>query len=87
MKDLPTWSDLNKGVRKMTDKEFDYCEEMEKRKHDEKVRELEAQIEKMKNWCNCKNYQQCLIELAEQGKGMKPSECCRNCKKWEIKEK
>lgn len=30
MKDLPTWSDLNKGVRKMTDKEFDYCEEMEK---------------------------------------------------------
>lgn len=50
MKDLPTWSDLNKGVRKMTDKEFEYCEEMEKRKHDEKVRELEEQIEKMK--CN-----------------------------------
>ena len=52
-----------------------------------KVTELEAQIEKMKNWCNCKNYQQCLIELAEQGKGMNPSECCVNCKKWEIKEK
>jgi hypothetical protein len=52
----------------------------------DRVRELEAQIEKMKNWCNCKNYQQCLIELAEQGKGMKPSECCVNCKKWEIKE-
>lgn len=31
MRDLPTWSDLNKGVRKMTDKEFEYCEEMEKR--------------------------------------------------------
>lgn len=40
MKDLPTWSDLNKGVRKMTDKEFDYCEEMEKRKHDDKLKEL-----------------------------------------------
>ena len=53
----------------------------------EEVEELETQIEKMKNWCNCKNYQQCLIELAEQGKGMKPSECCVNCKKWEIKEK
>lgn len=52
-----------------------------------RIADLEAQIEKMKNWCNCKNYQQCLIELAEQGKGMKPSECCVNCKKWEIKEK
>ena len=50
----------------------------------DRVKELEAQIEKMKNWCNCKNYQQCLIELAEQGKGMKPSECCVNCKKWEL---
>ena len=48
--------------------------------------ELKNQIEKMKNWCNCKNYQHCLIELAEQGKGLKPSESCRNCKKWEIKE-
>ena len=48
--------------------------------------ELKKQIEKMKNWCNCKNYQQCLIELAEQGKVLKPSESCRNCKKWEIKE-
>lgn len=51
---------------------------------EKRIAELEAQIEKMKNWCNCKNYQQCLIELAEQGKGMYPSECCRNCKKWEI---
>lgn len=40
MTDLPTWSDLNKGVRKMTDKEFEYCEEMEKRKHDDKLKEL-----------------------------------------------
>ena len=57
---------------------------MGKQTSDKKVRELEAQIEKMKNWCNCKNYQQCLIELAEQGKGMKSSECCVNCKKWEL---
>lgn len=48
--------------------------------------QLTLQIEKMKNWCNCKNYQECLIELAAQGKGMKPSECCVNCKKWELKE-
>lgn len=54
---------------------------------EQETKELKALIEKMKNWCNCKNYQQCLIELAEQGKGMKPSECCVNCKKWEIKEK
>ncbi|MBO7714187.1 MAG: hypothetical protein J6S85_11490 [Methanobrevibacter sp.] len=54
---------------------------------EKRIAELEAQIERMKNWCNCKNYQQCLIELAEQGKGMNPSECCVNCKKWEIKEK
>lgn len=53
---------------------------------EQETKDLEAQIEKVKNWCNCKNYQQCLIELAEQGKGMKPSECCVNCKKWEIKE-
>ena len=34
--------------------------------HDEEeIAMLKAQIEKMKNWCNCKNYQQCLIELAE----------------------
>ena len=51
------------------------------------VRILEAQIEKMKCWCNCKNYQKCLIELAEQGKRMNSKECCVNCKKWEIKEK
>jgi hypothetical protein len=53
---------------------------------EKRIAELEAQIEKMKNWCNCKNYSQCLIELAEQGKGMKPSECCVNCKKWELED-
>lgn len=52
MKDLPTWSDLNKGVRKMTDKEFEYCEEMEKRKHDEKVRELEQAKEILQMFLN-----------------------------------
>lgn len=66
----------------MTDEEFEYCEEMEKRKHDEKLKELKdvqllsqhildlqkdkgklidenkelnKQIEKMKNCRNCKN--------------------------------
>lgn len=53
---------------------------------EQETKKLEAQIEKMKNWCNCKNYSQCLIELAEQGKGMKPSECCVNCKKWELED-
>lgn len=52
MRDLPTWSDLNKGVRKMTDKEFEYCEEMEKRKHDEKVRELEQAKEILQMFLN-----------------------------------
>ena len=59
----------------------------EMRSYKNKVAELEAQIEKMKCWCNCKNYQKCLIELAEQGKRMNSKECCVNCKKWEIKEK
>lgn len=56
------------------------------KKQKEENEQLTLQIEKMKNWCNCKNYQECLIELAAQGKGMKPSECCVNCKKWELKE-
>lgn len=72
MKDLPTWSDLNKGVRKMTDKEFEYCEEMEKRKHDEKVRELEEQIQKMKCCANCPVW---LLNQSE-----------KNCKDCEYKE-
>lgn len=84
MKDLPTWSDLNKGVRKMTDKEFDYCEEMEKRKHDEKIRELEEQIEKMKLCANCKHcgvsgwcdkLNRYLLDKANQ-----------RCGNWEIKD-
>ena len=36
----------------MTDKEFDYCEEMEKRKHDEKVRELEQAKEILQMFLN-----------------------------------
>lgn len=54
-------------------------------KQEQRVNELETQIEKMKCWSNCKNYQECLIELAEQGKGMNPAECCVNCKKWELR--
>lgn len=72
---------VNKRISDECHKLVDSLEKKQK-----EIAELKAQIEKMKNWCNCKNYQQCLIELAEQGKGMKPSECCVNCKKWEIKE-
>ena len=68
----------------MTDKEFEYCEEMEKRKHDEKVRELEEQIQKMKLCANCKHcgvsgwcdkLNRYLLDKANQ--------CCGN---WEIKD-
>lgn len=76
MKDLPTWSDLNKGVRKMTDKEIEYCEEMEKRKHDDKVRELETQIEKMKCCQNCSH----LCSRCELG-----IDGCYVCSKWELR--
>ena len=51
----------------------------------EKVeKQLREQIEKMKNWCNCGNYQDCLFQRAEEGKGLKAEEC-HNCDKWEIK--
>ena len=50
---------------------------------DIKIKELEQQIEKMKNWCNCGNYQDCLFQRAEEGKGLKAEEC-HNCDKWEI---
>ena len=50
------------------------------------VNEQVEQIEKMKNWCNCGNYQDCLIQRAEEGKGLKAEEC-HNCNKWRFKEK
>lgn len=53
---------------------------------DLEIKELKAQIEKMKNWCNCGNYQDCLIQRAEEGKGLKAEEC-HNCNKWRLQEK
>lgn len=50
------------------------------------IDEQNKQIEKMKNWCNCGNYQDCLIQRAEEGKGLKAEEC-HNCDKWRFKEK
>lgn len=50
------------------------------------VKELEAQIEKMKCWCNCKNYLSCLKECCRKNISFEKG-ICYNCKKWEIKEK
>jgi predicted nuclease with TOPRIM domain len=48
--------------------------------------ELKAQIEKMKCWCNCKNYLSCLEECCRKNISFEKG-ICYNCKKWEIKEK
>lgn len=48
-------------------------------------KQLKAQIEKMKNWCNCGNYQVCLFQRAEEGKGLKAEEC-HTCNDWQLKE-
>ena len=84
-------ADLKEEINKIAFARGELEEELNREKALNKVyednnRQLREMIEKMKNWCNCKNYQQCLIELAEQGKGMKPSECCVNCKKWELED-
>ena len=46
---------------------------------------LKEQIEKMKCWCNCGNYRDCLFKRAEEGKELKAEEC-HNCTNWELKE-
>ena len=51
----------------------------------DRCKELEAQIEKMKNWCNCKNYWFCLEECCRKNISFEKG-ICYNCKKWEIKE-
>lgn len=51
-----------------------------------KIAELEAQIEKMKCWCNCKNYISCLEDCCRKNISFSKG-ICYNCKKWEIKEK
>jgi len=50
-----------------------------------KIADLEAQIEKMKCWCNCKNYLSCLEECCRKNISFEKG-ICYNCKKWEIKE-
>ena len=44
-----------------------------------------AQIEKMKNWCNCGIFNDCVVKLAEEGKGIKEKDC-HTCKDWKLKE-
>ena len=53
---------------------------------DKKVRiaELEAQIEKMKCWCNCKNYLSCLEEYCRKNISFEKG-ICYNCKKWQLR--
>ena len=53
---------------------------------DKKVRiaELEAQIEKMKCWCNCKNYLSCLEEYCIKNISFEKG-ICYNCKKWQLR--
>lgn len=50
----------------------------------DRVRELEAQIEKMKCWCNCKNYLSCLEECCRKNISFEKG-ICYNCKKWELR--
>lgn len=46
-----------------------------------------SQIEKMKNWCNCQNYLECLTNYVEKTKQSYKKEFCYNCKKWKLKER
>ena len=47
--------------------------------------EKDKQIEKMKNWCNCSNYVDCLRKRGEEGRGLKAKEC-HSCSNWKLKE-
>ena len=50
----------------------------------EQVRILKEQIEKMKCWCNCKNYLSCLEECCRKNISFEKG-ICYNCKKWELR--
>ena len=52
--------------------------EMGKQSSDKKIRELEAQIEKMKRCFNCKYHNKCVESKCGE---------CEDYSKWEIKEK
>lgn len=49
--------------------------------------QLKVQNEKMKNWCNCQNYLECLTNYVEKTKQSYKKEFCYNCKKWKLKER
>ena len=51
---------------------------------EKRINELEAQIEKMKCWCNCKNYLSCLEEYCRKNISFEKG-ICYNCKKWELR--
>ena len=73
---------LEPTEKDLADYQFNYptIKELEKENA-----ELKEQIKKMKCWCNCGNYRDCLFRRAEEGKELKAEEC-HNCTNWELKE-
>lgn len=59
-----------------------YIKELEKENE-----QLKVQNEKMKNWCNCQNYLECLTNYVEKTKQSYKKEFCYSCKKWKLKER
>ena len=51
---------------------------------DNEIKELNEKIEKMKCWCNCKNYLSCLEECCRKNISFEKG-ICYNCKKWELR--
>ena len=83
---------LQKQIGELTDRVRELEEKLEQTEKDladyqfnyPTIKELEAQIEKMKCWCNCKNYLSCLEECCR--KYIPFENCiCYNCKKWELR--
>ena len=65
----------------MTDKEFEYCEEMEKRKHDEKLKELrEVQLLSQHILDLQKTNGALTDRVRELEQQIEKMECCENCK-------
>ena len=86
-----TYKECEAWIKGATEATKELQEDLEHKKiaiktRNKRIKDLEKQIEKMKNWCNCGNYQDCLIQRAEEGKGLKAEEC-HNCDKWRLSEK
>ena len=78
---------MEQGERRMTyEEKLDEALEWQKQQteKDRRIKELEAQIEKMKCWCNCKNYLSCLEECCRKNISFEKG-ICYNCKKWELR--